>query len=263
MADTVLGVRGLSKRFGGVVALSDATIDFRRSAATSIVGPNGSGKTTLLDCVTAFTDADGGSVLLEGRPIDRATRRARVRAGIRRTFQAVHVFPGLSVVDHLLLAQQELQGTTFVDEVVRSRRFRRSQAAALDAADEALDLVELTHVKHNVAEALSYGQQKLLGLACALVVEPLVLLLDEPLAGVNPRLRRSVLGILDRLRRRGLTLVVVEHDMDFVSEISDWVVVMAEGSVIAQGTPRILQEDDLVFHTLMGGRPPGIAGDAE
>jgi ABC-type branched-subunit amino acid transport system ATPase component len=252
MSQAAVEARGITKRFGGVVALADVSVGFPPNKVTGIVGPNGSGKSTLIDCLTGFQRPTAGRVLLSGRDVTRASRRTRALAGLRRTFQAVHVFPGLTVLDHLILAQQEGHRVTLLGEIARSPRHRRNQRCFAERAAETLALVELTAAASRPAAALSYGQQKLLGLACGLVSSPSVLCLDEPLAGVSPRLADSLCHVLTTLRARGQTLLIVEHNIEFVSAVSDLVVVLAEGSVIAQGEPSVLRTDENVFRTLTG-----------
>ncbi|MFF5179784.1 ABC transporter ATP-binding protein [Micromonospora sp. NPDC000316] len=246
-----LEVTALTRRFGGVTALDAVNLTFTTGEVTCLVGPNGSGKSTLVDCVTGVTRPTSGSVRLRGADLGRTSQRARVRAGLRRTFQAVHTFAGLTVLEHMLIAQQETDGVRWLAQVVRSPGLRRAEKTATEKAMPVLELVGLAGRAGDQASALSYGQQKLLGLAIALAGEPNVLCLDEPLAGVSPRLTDVLVGVLGEVRRRGVTLLVVEHDIDFVADISDQVVVLAEGQVVAAGPPSVLS-DDVVFATLSG-----------
>lgn len=248
-----LVVTGLRKSFGGITALKGVDIRLSPGALTALVGPNGSGKTTLVDCVTAFQRADAGTVMLGDRDLSRSTARDRVKAGVRRTFQAAHMFAGVSALDHLMLAQQEHDNIGWFEQVLRGQRLRRLEGQYVERAREILALVELDTHRDMVADRLSYGQQKLLGLACGLITRPRVLCLDEPLAGVSPRLIDLLFRVLSDVKARDVAILLIEHNIDFVHAVSDDVVVMTEGSVLASGPPDLLNDDPRVFETLMGG----------
>jgi branched-chain amino acid transport system ATP-binding protein len=254
--EPLLEVDEMTMHFGGITALSGVSVALQEGAITSLVGPNGSGKTTLLNCLTGFARPASGTVRFRGRDISRTSRRQRILSGIRRTFQAAHVFQGLTILDHLLLAQQEFDNASWFDEFVRSRRLRRATTAAKQDAREALSLVELHRPVDALASDLSYGQQKLLGLACGLVGSPALLCLDEPLAGVNPALADRLVSVLEKANGRGTTLLIVEHNIDFVSMISDHVVVLAEGEVVVAGPPSELRDDPKAFEALSGLAEP-------
>jgi ABC-type branched-subunit amino acid transport system ATPase component len=250
--DKLLTAAGLMKKFGGVQALDDAELTIERGQITCLIGPNGSGKTTLLNCLTGFIRPDGGDIRFAGRTVTRASIRARARAGLRRTFQATHVFGAMTIMDHLLLAQQEFDRANWLDEVTRSPRLRHAQLAARERAVQALELVELKRPADTPARDLSYGQQKLLGLACGLVDQPALLCLDEPLAGVNPALAERLIAVLTEANRRGTTPLIIEHNIEFVAAISDQVVLMAGGRTVVAGPPEILTDDERVFAVLSG-----------
>jgi neutral amino acid transport system ATP-binding protein len=248
-----LRVTGLKKSFGGIAALQGVDLCLPPGSLTALVGPNGSGKTTFIDCLTAFQRADAGSVLLAGRDLSKLSARARIKAGIRRTFQAARTFAGISAIDHLLLAQQEHDNIGWFEQVLRSKRLRHSQCEHLERGREMLAVVELDTHRDTAADQLSYGQQKLLGLACALIARPRVLCLDEPLAGVSPRLTDLLVRVLNDVKAHGTSILLIEHNIDFVHAVSDQVTVMAAGSVLANGPPTLLNDDPRVFETLMGG----------
>jgi ABC-type branched-subunit amino acid transport system ATPase component len=252
MSDMLLEATGISKRFGGVVALDHVDLSLPAAAVVSLVGPNGSGKTTLLDCLSGFTRADGGTVTFDSRNITRFSRRRRIAAGIRRTFQAAHVFEGLTLEEHLILAQQAGERSLWIEDVLRLPRVHHAVHKARVRAHDALDFVELRKAPTTLATDLSYGQQKLLGLACGLVAEPRLLCLDEPLAGVNPALAERLIPVVSRLREQGATVLIVEHNIDFVTAVSDQVVVLAEGEVVVSGPPEVLQTDERAFAALAG-----------
>jgi ABC-type branched-subunit amino acid transport system ATPase component len=250
--DILLSADGIRKRFGGVQALDGATVQVPAGSITCLIGPNGSGKTTLLDCLTGFARVDSGVVRFAGRTITNRTVRHRVRAGLRRTFQAARVFGDMSIQEHLLLAQQESDRAGWLDEFTRSPRYRRATSEAVDRAQAALDLVELARPLTTPASELSYGQQKLLGLACGLVGRPALLCLDEPLGGVNPALAHRLIPVLSEANALGTTLLIVEHNIEFVAAVSDQVVVMAGGRSVVSGPPDILTSDERVFGVLSG-----------
>jgi ABC-type branched-subunit amino acid transport system ATPase component len=252
-----LTAAGVRRGFGGVQALDGAELAITAGQITCLIGPNGSGKTTLLNCLTGFTRVDAGVVRFRGHTITKSSVRRRARAGLRRTFQATRVFGAMTVLDHLLLAQQEFDETNWFDEVTRSPRLRRAASAATERAHEVLELVELNRPFHTPARDLSYGQQKLLGLACGLVDRPALLCLDEPLAGVNPALAERLITVLIEANRRGTTPLIVEHNIEFVAAISDQVVVMANGRCVVAGPPSILTEDQRVFAILSGTEEDG------
>ncbi|WP_353807611.1 ABC transporter ATP-binding protein [Agromyces sp. SYSU T00194] len=242
---------GIRKRFGGVIALDGVDVRLPAGQVTGLVGANGSGKSTFVDCITGFLAPDAGTIALAGSDLTRASRRRRALAGLRRTFQAVHAYEGMTALEQVEVAQQETDGTGWWDAVLRTPRLRSAQAAAIERAEHELERVGLVEKRHEQADALSYGQQKLLGLACGLVTDPTVLCLDEPLAGVSPRQTDLLVEVLDGLRAEHRTLLVIEHNMDFVAHMSDHVVVFAQGAVAAAGGVEVLQ-DDRVFEALMG-----------
>ena len=254
MSDTLLEVLGLVKRIGGVRALDGVTFDVPRGIVQGLVGPNGSGKTTTIDCITGFQSADGGHVRFEGRRIDRHAAYQRARLGIRRTFQTLKVFEEMTVLDELLLAGQSFDEARLIDEWLRTPRLRRVERAARERAVASLALVRLEDFAGHHVHELSYGQRKLVALAGALMSEPKMLCLDEPLAGVSPRQVDEIVAVVKNLRAKGITVLIVEHNVDFVATVSDEVIVMAEGQVHTHGTPSVLRDDESVFEVLLGGR---------
>ncbi len=254
MSAPLLQVDGLVKRFGGVRALDGVSFEVSQGIVQGLVGPNGSGKTTTVDCITGFLSADGGQVRFLGERVDRLAAFRRARRGIRRTFQALKVFEDMTVLDELLLARQSFERVRLADEWFRTSRLRRVEREAHSRALEALALVHLEDFVDHFVHELSYGQRKLVALAGALMSEPKLLCLDEPLAGVSPRQVDEIAAVVQNLRRSGITMLIVEHNVDFVATVSDEVIVMAEGHVHAQGSPSILHEDESVFEVLLGGR---------
>ena len=254
MSAPLLEVEGLVKSFGGVRALDGVAFDVPEGIVQGLVGPNGSGKTTTIDCITGFLSADGGHVKFLGERVDGLAPYRRARRGIRRTFQTLKVFEDMTVLEELLLARQSFERVRLADEWFRTSRLRRVEREAHDRALEALSLVHLEEFVDHFVHELSYGQRKLVALAGALMSEPKLLCLDEPLAGVSPRQVDEIVAVVKNLRHHGITLLIVEHNVDFVSTVSDEVVVMAEGQVHTQGPPSILHENESVFEVLLGGR---------
>ena len=228
----MLEVQDVVRTFGGVRAVDGATLAVERGSITGLIGPNGAGKSTLFNCISGFLRAQAGRVLLDGRRIDRRAPHRIARAGLVRTFQTPRTLARMTVLENVLLA--------------RDSRMR---------AHELLELVRLDGHADELAGTLSGGQRKLLDLVRALMAEPRLLLLDEPMAGVNPTIRVELLEhILGLREREGLTFLIVEHDLDFVMRASDRVIVMAEGRVISEGTPDEVRADERVVDAYLGTR---------
>jgi branched-chain amino acid transport system ATP-binding protein len=260
VSPALLEVEGLGKSFGGVAAVRDASFAVAEGSITALIGPNGAGKTTVFNLVSGFLRPDGGTIRFAGRRIDRWRGDAVVRAGVARAFQAPRVLTRMSVLDNMLLAAQRQPGERLFTALLAPGRVARREREVRRRAGELLELVRLSHLSGDYAGTLSGGQRKLLELGRALMVEPRMILLDEPMAGVAPVLGQQLLDHIHELReRRGVTVVVVEHDMDVVMSISDRVIVMDEGHVIAEGPPDAIQRDERVIEAYLG-RVAGAAG---
>ena len=248
----LLEIRGLIKRFLGVTAVDQVDLAVERGELVSVIGPNGSGKTTLFDCVTGYVAADGGQVLFRGRDLTNAPCHRVARLGIARTFQQVSVFPRLSALDNLLVFLQQHQEEQLLARLLRTRRLRRLEAAAVERARGLLDLVGLTDRASSAAGALSYGQRKLLAFAAALMPDPEVVLLDEPAAAVNPTMITQMKQHILALHRQGKTVLLVEHNMEVVMDISQRIVVLDHGQKIAEGPPEAIRRDPRVLEAYFG-----------
>lgn len=250
----LLSATDIRKSYRGITALDGVSLEVKAGGITGLIGPNGSGKSTLFDCICGFQARDGGEVRLAGRDLGSLSPQAIARAGLRRTFQQLRVFPELSVRDNLLTASQAAPGFSYLSELLRTPAVRAHERQLAARADAVLDEIRLGPLSSLAAGGLSYGQKKLLELGMALMSEPKVLLLDEPMAGVNPTLIEGLKQELLRLRRRGVTLLVVEHNLKLVFEICDHVYVLDRGRILAEGPPEAIAADERVLAAYMGRR---------
>jgi len=250
----LLEVEEVVKRFGGIRAVDGATLDVREGAITALIGPNGAGKTTLFNVVTGFYRGDRGSVVFDGNQIFRHKPYEIARRGMVRTFQITKALAGMPVIDNMMLAAPDQPGERFRNLVIHPRGVRERERKVRAQAMELLEIFNLTDLADDYAGTLSGGQRKLLELARALMAEPKLLLLDEPMAGINPVLGKRLLDHMQQLRRdRGVTFVFIEHDMEVVMNHADRVVVMAQGRVIADGEPEEVRTDKRVIDAYLGG----------
>jgi neutral amino acid transport system ATP-binding protein len=250
----LLEVEEVVKRFGGIRAVDGATLDVREGAITALIGPNGAGKTTLFNVVTGFYRGDRGSVVFDGNQIFRHKPYEIARRGMVRTFQITKALAGMPVIDNMMLAAPDQPGERFRNLVIHPREVRERECKVHAQAMELLEIFNLTDLADDYAGTLSGGQRKLLELARALMAQPKLLLLDEPMAGINPVLGKRLLDHMHELRRdRGVTFVFIEHDMEVVMNHADRVVVMAQGRVIADGEPEEVRADKRVIDAYLGG----------
>ena len=243
----MLKLEGVTKSFGGVVATRDVSLDFARGSLSAIIGPNGAGKTTLFNLITGRFPPDAGRILLDGEDIAGASRRAIVRRGIGRAFQVASLFPSLTVEQALAATVQ----AHLRQETGLLRSFPRIDAR--DGAREIMELLHLTRVAGITSRNLSHGDQKLLDIGLALALEPKVLLLDEPTAGMGPEERWQMIETVQLMwRARAMTLVFIEHDMDIVFKVAQTVRVLSYGSVLAEGTPEEIRRNPQVIEAYLG-----------
>ncbi|HXF98035.1 MAG TPA: ABC transporter ATP-binding protein [Gaiellaceae bacterium] len=251
-AAPLLAVEGVTKRFAGVVAVNEATFSVAPGSITALIGPNGAGKSTLFNVITGFLRGDGGDVRFAGESIAGRAPHAIARRGLVRTFQLTKALAVMSVLDNMLLAAPGNPGERLLLAPLRPL-WRGAERSARARALELLEVFGLAARANDYAGTLSGGQRKLLELARALMLDPRLLLLDEPLAGVNRTLARALLEHVQALRaERGVTILLVEHDMEVVMEHSDAVVVMAEGRVVTSGPPAEVRRDPRVVEAYLG-----------
>jgi neutral amino acid transport system ATP-binding protein len=254
--DGLLVVEDVRRRFGGLHAVDGAAFEVRAGTVTALIGPNGAGKTTLFNVVSGFLRPDGGRIAFEGRDIAGRSPHVIARMGLVRTFQLTRVLAKMKVLDNMMLAAPDQPGEKLYNALFRPVRTRRREREVRAQALELLERVGLASHANEYAAPLSGGQRKLLELARALMARPTMVMLDEPMAGVNPTLGRRLLVYLDELRdEEGLTVLFVEHDMDVVMGVSDEVVVMSEGRVISQGPPEAVRNDRRVIDAYLGAEP--------
>jgi len=253
VSDAILEVERVEKRFGGVRAVDGATFGVQRGSITALIGPNGAGKSTLFDIVSGFERAGGGAIRLDGRSIYHLPAYSIARRGLVRTFQLTKTLNVMSVLDNMLLAAPGHPGERLSGWLVKPFAARRREREARTRALELLETFDLSGQACEYAGTLSGGQRKLLELARALMLVPRLVLLDEPLAGVNPTLGRRLLEHIEEMRRRdGTTVLFVEHDMEVVMNHSDHVIVMAQGRVIAKGSAQEVRKNETVVEAYLG-----------
>jgi len=249
--DPVIVVDKVKRSFGGLIAVDVAHVEFQRGVITALIGPNGAGKTTFFNLLTGFDRPDTGTWSLNRRSLARVPSYRVARLGMVRTFQLTKALARLTVMENMLLGGAGQRGEHFLAALVPGL-WRKQEKLMEQRAKVLLERFMLHNKAPDFAGTLSGGQRKLLEMARALMVEPTVVMLDEPMAGVNPALTQSLLAHVKDLRDQGMTVLFVEHDMDVVADISDWVVVMAQGGIIAEGPPHVIMRNREVIDAYLG-----------
>ncbi|MBN9076781.1 MAG: ABC transporter ATP-binding protein [Rhizobiales bacterium 65-79] len=251
--NAILEIAGLNRRFGGLQAIDRCEFSVRKGSITGLIGPNGAGKSTLFNIVSGFLKPDSGEVRFEGRRIDGMAPHAVARLGLRRTFQIPRELKRMSVLENLMLVPEGQFGDRILSVVLPDARVREEERANAAAAREVLQMVGLETKADAPAALLSGGQKKLLELARCLMSRPRLMLLDEPTAGVNPTLIRDLMDVMRQVHASGITLLIIEHNMNVVMELCERIVVLDRGHVIAAGTPSEIQENRQVLDAYLGG----------
>ncbi|MBE9179218.1 ABC transporter ATP-binding protein [Oculatella sp. LEGE 06141] len=248
----LLAANALSKSFGGIRAVDNASLEVLPGSITGLIGPNGAGKTTLFNLLCRFVQPDSGQIIFDGVSIQHLQPHDIAQQGMVRTFQVARVLSKLSVMENMLLAAQHQAGERFWNVWLRSSTVRQQEREQREQASAILESVGLAHMAQDYAGALSGGQRKLLEIARALMVRPKLVLLDEPAAGVNPTLINQICDHILRWNQEGLTFLIIEHNMDVVMSLCDRVWVLAEGRNLASGTPTEIQQNAQVLEAYLG-----------
>lgn len=240
----ILEIKNLKKHYGGVAAIDDITISIEQGKITSVIGPNGSGKTTLMNALSGVARFDHGTVVVDGVTLKKISTPDIASYGITRSFQEVRLFNQMTVLDNLLVVLTERN--------VFGALFERHNALHLKRAEELLQKINLWEKRHDPAGNLSYGQRKLLEIARALAMGSAIYLFDEPFAGLFPEMVKIIVSILKELRAEGKTVILIEHNMDLIRELSDHVVVMDGGRLLAEGKPEVVLNEQKVVEAYLG-----------
>lgn len=248
----LIDVVGITKEFGGLKAVDGVSLQVRKGEIVSLIGPNGAGKTTVFNLMTGIYRVDSGSVRFDGREITNLPPRGIVRAGVSRTFQNIRLFSNLRVIENVLLGEHDSIRYSFLDALLRTRRYRAAERGGAQQALEILERIGLKDEMNSYAGDLPYGKQRRLEIARAIATGARLILLDEPAAGMNPQESEDLMQFIRALRDDGFTILMIEHDMRIVMNVSDRIYVMNYGRVIADGTPVEIARNPEVISAYLG-----------
>jgi branched-chain amino acid transport system ATP-binding protein len=251
--EVVLDVEGLRKEFGALVAADSATFEVERGTITGLIGPNGAGKSTIFNLITGFYEPDGGTVTLNGDDVTGIEPYQIANQGLIRTFQTPRKLEGMTVREAMLIGPQRQPGESFHKLFTAPGAVGERERANMADVERILEEFEIDHLARQPATDISGGQMKLVELARAMLAEPEILLLDEPVAGVNPTLANKLADQIRRLHEQGTTFLLIEHDMSFIMSLADPIVVLDQGSVLMEGTPEEVRTDERVADAYLGG----------
>tara|TARA_B100001057_G_C22799734_1_gene931044 strand:+ start:812 stop:1582 length:771 start_codon:yes stop_codon:yes gene_type:complete len=252
MSNKYLKVTNLKKSFGGLKAVDVQSLNLNTNELTSIIGPNGAGKTTFFDLISGFQDSDEGKVYLNDKNITRSQPYSIARLGMIRTFQLTKVFDRMTVLENMMFSASTVNNDSFIRSLIRLPSQKTTEKNIKEKSFEIMKDLNIDHMANSYARELSGGQKKLLELGRSIINDPDILLLDEPLAGVNPKLAEEILQIILNLSEKGISILMVEHNIEAVMKISQRVVVLAEGMVIADDTPENVRSDEKVIEAYLG-----------
>ena len=252
MSNKYLEVTNLKKSFGGIKAVDVESLNLNRNELTSIIGPNGAGKTTFFDLISGFQDSDEGKVYLNNKNISKSQPYAIARLGMIRTFQLTKVFDRMTVLENMMFSASTVNNDSFLKSLAKLPSQKTTEKKIRDKSFEIMKELNIDHMANSYAREMSGGQKKLLELGRSIINNPSVLLLDEPLAGVNPKLAEEILQIILNLAGKGISILMVEHNIEAVMKISERVIVLAEGKIIADSTPENIRTDEKVIEAYLG-----------
>ena len=252
MSNNYLEVTNLKKSFGGLQAVNVQSIKLKKNELTSIIGPNGAGKTTFFDLISGFQDSDDGKVILNDKNITKSQSYTIARLGMVRTFQLTKVFDRMTVLENMMFSASKVDNDSFIKSLVKPPSQKNKEIDIKEKSFEVMKNLNIEHMANSYARELSGGQKKLLELGRSIINDPEILLLDEPLAGVNPKLSEEILEIILNLSKNGISILMVEHNIEAVMKISERVIVFAEGKVIADDIPENVRTDKKVIQAYLG-----------